>query len=60
MKIRVDPYRFLYFVIFAGLTCMGVAALAYRGAISLVEGAIGLALIIIALVRLKRMPKRWL
>jgi hypothetical protein len=60
MKISVDPYRFLYFVIIAGVTCMGVAALALRGILSLVEGAIGFGLIVFAVVRLSRLPKRWL
>jgi hypothetical protein len=60
MKISVDPYRFLYFVIIAGLTCIGVAVLAVRGILSLVEGVIGLGLITFAIVRLSRLPKRWL
>jgi uncharacterized membrane protein YjjP (DUF1212 family) len=56
----VDPYRFWYFMIFAGLTCIAVAVLAYRGALSLIEGFVGLGLMIFAFVHLKRLPKRWL
>ena len=59
-KLSVDPYRFWYFVIFAGLTCIAVALLAYRGALSLIEGIAGVGLIVLALVRLKRLPQRWL
>jgi uncharacterized membrane protein YjjP (DUF1212 family) len=59
-KLGVDPYRFWYFVIFAGLTCSAVAILAYRGALSIGEGVAGVGLIILGVFRLKRLPQRWL
>ena len=30
------------------------------GALSLIEGVVGVGLILLAFIRLKRMPKRWL
>jgi hypothetical protein len=59
MKIS-EPYQLSYLAIFAGLILIVVAGVPFRGALSLVEASIGLALIIFALVGLYLLPKRWL